>query len=155
MDSTSSPQAGSGSRAGSRDCALSQGRDQPSPRLRHGRQDRAPTFACGGVAVRNIRASAVLVAAFAAVMKMKASRMSYTPILSDCAASRLACIFHSFHRCYDHFSARVTSASGGRRICGLSPDVPASKLGSRVGYSLQAGYRLECETSGLGASSHG
>ena len=30
-----------------------------------------------------------------------------------------------------------------------SPDVPASKLGSRIGYSLQAGHRLECETSGL------
>jgi MFS family permease len=106
---------------------------------------------------------------------------------------RLARIFHSSRHRYDHLSARVTSASGGRRICGLyakpplgrelmrpptpekpqlaqasrrilpdlltevsgggfagSPDVPASKLGSRVGYSLQAGHRLECETSGLG-----
>ena len=28
-----------------------EGRDQPSPRLRHGRQDRTPTFGCGGAAL--------------------------------------------------------------------------------------------------------
>jgi len=27
------------------------GRDQPSPSLRHGRQDRAPTFGCGRAAL--------------------------------------------------------------------------------------------------------
>ena len=33
-----------------------------------------------------------------------------------------------------------------------SPDVPASALGPRIVYSLHAGYRVECETSGLGQS---
>jgi hypothetical protein len=32
-----------------------------------------------------------------------------------------------------------------------SPDVPASALDPRIVYSLHAGYRVECETSGLGA----
>jgi hypothetical protein len=31
-----------------------------------------------------------------------------------------------------------------------SPDVPASVLGPWIGYSLHVGYRVECETSGLG-----
>ena len=31
-----------------------------------------------------------------------------------------------------------------------SPDVPASALDPRIVYSLHAGYRVECETSGLG-----
>ena len=39
-----------------------------------------------------------------------------------------------------------------QRICGLSPDVPASALGPRIVYSLHAGYRVGCETSGLGPS---
>ena len=39
--------------------------------------------------------------------------------------------------------------SGGGFAC--SPDVPASSLGTGTGYSLHAGYRVECETSGLGA----
>ena len=30
-----------------------------------------------------------------------------------------------------------------------SPDVPASALGPRIVHSLHAGYRVECETSGL------
>jgi hypothetical protein len=30
-----------------------------------------------------------------------------------------------------------------------SPDVPACALGPRIVYSLHAGYRVECETSGL------
>ena len=30
-----------------------------------------------------------------------------------------------------------------------SPDVPASALDPRIVYSLHAGYRVECETSGL------
>ena len=31
-----------------------------------------------------------------------------------------------------------------------SPDVPASPLGPGIVYSLHAGYRVKCETSGLG-----
>jgi hypothetical protein len=31
-----------------------------------------------------------------------------------------------------------------------SPDVPAGRLGPGIIYSLHAGYRVECETSGLG-----
>ena len=31
-----------------------------------------------------------------------------------------------------------------------SPDVPASRLCAGFGYSLHAGHRAECETSGLG-----
>jgi hypothetical protein len=32
-----------------------------------------------------------------------------------------------------------------------SPDVPTSALGPRIVHSLHAGYRVECETSGLAA----
>ena len=35
-----------------------------------------------------------------------------------------------------------------------SPDVPARALDPRIVYSLHAGYRVECETSGLGRMSH-
>ena len=64
-------------------------------------------------------------------------------------AMPLARIFHSLRHRYDYFSARVTSAGGGRRICGLSPDAPTCRLGPRVVNGLHAGYRIQCETSGL------
>ena len=41
-----------------------------------------------------------------------------------------------------------------RGYAGLSPDVPASALGPRIVHSLHAGYRVECETSGLARPVH-
>jgi ATP-dependent helicase/nuclease subunit B len=45
-------------------------------------------------------------------------------IESDVDRSALARIFHSLRHRYDHLSARVTSAGGGRRICGLDSKPP-------------------------------
>ena len=45
--------------------------------------------------------------------------------------------------------ARSSAERSGGGFAG-SPDVPASMLGPRIVCSLHAGYRVECETSGLG-----
>jgi hypothetical protein len=65
------------------------------------------------------------------------------------AGSALARIFHSLCHRHDHSSAGGSYAGDSQRICGLSPDVPASVLGPWIVCSLHAGYRVECETSGL------
>jgi hypothetical protein len=51
----------------------------------------------------------------------------------------LARIFHSFHHRYDHLSARVTTAGGGRRICGLDSKPPL-----RRGIKRSARLRKDC-----------
>jgi hypothetical protein len=45
--------------------------------------------------------------------------------------SPLARIFHRLRHRYDHFSARATSPSGGRRICGLDSKPPLRRAGIR------------------------
>ena len=47
--------------------------------------------------------------------------------------------------------ARPLAEAPGGGFAG-SPDVPASRLCAGFGYSLPAGYRVECETSGLGST---
>jgi hypothetical protein len=51
----------------------------------------------------------------------------------------LARIFHSLHHRYDHLSARVTCAGGGRKICGLDSKPPL-----RRGIKLSNRLRKDC-----------
>jgi len=63
-------------------------------------------------------------------------------------------IFHSLCHRHDHSPAGGSYDGDSQRICGLSPDVPASALGPRIVHSLHAGHRVECETSGLARPVH-
>jgi hypothetical protein len=87
------------------------------------------------------------------MLQIVVRRVRWRPLRQPSLRLRLARIFHSLCHRHDHSPAGGFYDGDSQGICGLSPDVPASALGPRIVHSLHAGYRVECETSGLGRPS--
>jgi len=83
---------------------------------------------------------------------MMAIAKGYAGLMQNRPSKRDHATAHDYERRLAQESLRILPGLLAERSGGGfagSPDVPASALDPRIVYSLHAGYRVECETSGL------